>query len=296
MPSPVPDLVSVVIPAYNATELIDEQLNALAAQDYAGRFEVIVSDNGSTDGLARHLENYPHAAALALRLIDSSNTPGVAHARNVGVAQSKGQVIAFADADDRVHPGWLSAMVQACSRFDAVGGTLETASLNSADIASWRPLPASGTLPTIPGYLPVTPGCSFAALRSLIDDLGGWNEEFSGSGEDFEFCIRLQLRGFTLGQAPDAITAYRLRNSYLEHWRQNVAGGRADAKLYANFRDHGMPRRSPIALADTIAYVVFRNPLIPKKIRRNTTGMWLFHLANLYGRVRGSIENRVYYL
>lgn len=296
-PSRVPSSVTVIVPARNARPDIDEQLAALAEQDYPGEWEVVVSDNGSTDGLAEHLARHPLRKELHLRVVDSSGTPGVAHARNVGARNAHGDLLAVADADDRVHPGWLSALVAVAAHHDAVGGALETESINAPEIARSRPVPEPSRQATVYGFLPIAPGCNIAVWKDVFEELGGWDETYAvGGGEDFEFCLRLQLAGYTLGHAPDALVAYRLRDSYRGLWRQCVAYGRSDARLYKDFRAHGMPRRSPIALADTVAYVLLRNPLVPRMLRRNTTGMWIFHLANLVGRIRGSIEHRVYYV
>lgn len=129
-----PRLVSVVIPTYNASSTIDEQLHALAAQDYEGPLEVIVSDNNSTDGIRDLIEDHPLVDQLRLRWVSASRKQGVSHARNVGVDKATGDFIAFCDADDRVHPDWLSAMVGAAENADLVSGALETASINSSEV------------------------------------------------------------------------------------------------------------------------------------------------------------------
>ncbi|MFD4183941.1 glycosyltransferase family 2 protein, partial [Rhodococcus sp. NPDC058514] len=101
---PAPTRVSVVIAALNVVDVIDVQLTALAEQEYDGDLEVVVGDNGSTDGLRAHLEGHPLREQLGLRWVDASGARGVSHARNVGVAAATGDFIAFCDADDRVDP------------------------------------------------------------------------------------------------------------------------------------------------------------------------------------------------
>src|SRR5204862_175427 len=80
-----PRLVSVLIPVRNAARLLPDQLNALAAQDYDGPWEVVVADNGSSDGsasVARRL-----AGRLpSLRVVDASGRRGAGPARNAGAA------------------------------------------------------------------------------------------------------------------------------------------------------------------------------------------------------------------
>src|SRR5581483_7290203 len=77
---------SVAIPAYNVETVIGEQLASLAAQDFRGEWEVLVSDNGSTDAtVARVLEWCGRLPGL--RLVDASQRRGRSPARNIGAAE-----------------------------------------------------------------------------------------------------------------------------------------------------------------------------------------------------------------
>ena len=90
-------LVSVVIPAYNAEDTLDETLFSVRAQTY-GNLEIIVVDDGSTDTTTAVAER--HAAAdPRIRVLCQPNT-GVAAARNAGWQQARSAFIAFVDADD----------------------------------------------------------------------------------------------------------------------------------------------------------------------------------------------------
>ncbi|MGA9869540.1 MAG: glycosyltransferase family A protein, partial [Rhodococcus sp. (in: high G+C Gram-positive bacteria)] len=157
-------LVSVIIPVYNGLPFLDVQLEALAAQDYAGDFEVVVSDNGSNDGTREHVEGI--SSTLTLRCVDASRTRGVSHARNVGIDAARGEFLAIVDHDDAVHPGWLSALVRAAEEFDALGGPSEVDSLNSKEMASWRAVPPpEERFDSI--YLPWAKGNNFAMWRRV---------------------------------------------------------------------------------------------------------------------------------
>src|SRR6059058_4106784 len=106
---PVPALVSVVVPAYNCADTIDVQLAALAEQDYDGRWEVVVVDNRSTDDTADRARRWSDRLP-GLRVVDASERQGVSHARNRGIEEARGDLIAICDADDQVQPGCLTAM------------------------------------------------------------------------------------------------------------------------------------------------------------------------------------------
>ncbi|HKV06504.1 MAG TPA: glycosyltransferase family A protein, partial [Thermoanaerobaculia bacterium] len=101
--------LSVVIPCLNAADTLGVQLEALAGQSWPGEWEVIVADNGSTDGSREVVERYRDRLPN-LRLVDASDKRGQAHARNVGAAAATGEAFLFCDADDEVAPGWLAAL------------------------------------------------------------------------------------------------------------------------------------------------------------------------------------------
>ncbi|QBJ97856.1 glycosyltransferase [Rhodococcus sp. ABRD24] len=291
-----PQLVSVIIPAYNAVDLIDEQLEALATQDYPGEFEVVISDNGSTDGLREHLARHPVADRLNLRCVDSSDRQGSTHARNVGVSESTGEFLAFCEHDDRVHPGWLSAMVRAAAEFDAVGGSVETASINTPKVASWRIMPAPDEQFGATDFLPYAIGCNFGAWRSSLEKIGGFDESFNRGGEDIAVSWQLQLAGLTLGHAPDAVVAYRFRDTYKGTWKQMSAYGRNSVQVYLTFREHGQKRGSLKSLGLSLLGVVLLNPLVPRFIARVPRGLWVAQTAFLTGKLRASWRNRVLYV
>lgn len=287
-----PTLVSVVIPTYNAAGTIGAQLDGLAAQTYSDSFEVIVSDNGSTDGLADVIAAHP---LPHVRIVDSSDRKGASHARNAGAAAASGDFLAFCDADDRVHDGWLTALVRGAGEFDAVSGPVETTSLNSARVASWRPADRSDRLQETPGFLSYGLSGNMGIWRDAFERVTGFDETLP-VGEDADISWRIQLSGLTLGHVPEAVVAYRLRDSYKAAWRQSFAYGRVGPVLYRRFRKDGLKPTAPLHLALYIAGVIVRNPLLPQRITRLSTGGWLSYTAFLAGRIVGSFEERVYFL
>ena len=97
-------LVSVIIPSYNRVEMLAEAIHSVLSQDYRN-FELIVVDDGSTDGTRELLRRYPR-----LRSIEIKHS-GVSTARNVGIAGAKGPLISFLDSDDLWFEGKLSSQV-----------------------------------------------------------------------------------------------------------------------------------------------------------------------------------------
>jgi glycosyltransferase involved in cell wall biosynthesis len=97
-------LVSVIVPVYNRERFLAAALDSVFAQDYRP-LEVIVVDDGSTDGTAAVARSYPE-----VRYLYQSNQ-GVAAARNAGVAASRGELLAFLDSDDLWASNKLSSQV-----------------------------------------------------------------------------------------------------------------------------------------------------------------------------------------
>ena len=87
-------LVSVIIPTYNRCPLLGEAVESVLAQS-AKEFELVVIDDGSTDGTAKALEKY----GIRVRLF-SQQRSGVSAARNFGARQARGRFLAFLDSDD----------------------------------------------------------------------------------------------------------------------------------------------------------------------------------------------------
>ncbi|MBY4129279.1 glycosyltransferase [Rhodococcus fascians] len=281
-------LVSVIIPVFNGLPELDEQLAALAAQDYGGRFEVILSDNGSTDGLRQHLADLD--LALDIRWIDSSDVRGTPHARNAGMNAARGEFLAFTDQDDAVHQGWLSALVRAAEDFDAVGGPIEVETLNSAEVASWRP-PPPPERPFETPYLPYAHGNNFAMWSRVAAEVGPFDEEFTGGGEDVDISWRIQQAGLTLGHVPEAVVAYRLRTTLRATFRQSVRYGWTACQVTLKHRDRsGLYPPAFLALPGllgSIAYLlVARNPWLPRAFNPPTRGLWVMLIGHQYGALR----------
>src|SRR5437588_2873340 len=95
---------SVIVPVRNSQDTLPRTLEALAAQDIDGDYEVIVVDDGSTDATAERARNAPGPVSVISR-----PAGGQAAARNAGVGRAAAPALAFCDADVFPTPGWLRA-------------------------------------------------------------------------------------------------------------------------------------------------------------------------------------------
>ena len=279
---------SVVIPARNAAPYLEGQLAALVKQDFAAPYEVLVADNGSTDATAAIARRWAGRHAL-VRLVDACARPGIGYARNTGVSAAAGDVVLFCDCDDEAAPGWISGMVEALGRADVVGGRLELTHLNAPAIRAWRGDPELTGLPVTMRFLPYATGANLGVRTSVYRDLGGFDEAYTGSHDDVEFCWRAQLASYSIAYAPDAVMHYRLRRDIRGLAKQRSGYGRSYAQLYAQYRHLGIPPGSLASEAGTWARLALRVPHLATATGR---GRWMFDAAWNYGRLAGMAKYR----
>jgi glycosyltransferase involved in cell wall biosynthesis len=277
-------VISVVIAVRDGMPWLDEQLRAVSEQQCRDEWEVLVADNGSTDSSPRvatsWAERFPE-----IRLVDASSRPGPAAARNIGAAFARGDLLAFCDADDVVHPGWLQAIGAALADSDVVAGALEHGSLNGA--AETTPLPvATRQLGQIPAGL----GANLGVRKSAFESVGGFDEELRVA-EDIDLCWRLQFAGYKFATSIDAVVSKRERGTGPEIFRHGVAHGRSGPRLYRKHQASGI-RRDFRGTAKSWVWLVAE---IPWLYRRELRRRWLRAAGVRVGRLTGSFENRVFF-
>ncbi len=284
-------LISVVIPARDAAGHLPLQLRALADQTYRGDWEIVVVDNGSTDGTA---DAARRATGLHnLRVVDVPDRAGINYARNVGAEAARGDFLLFVDADDMVARNWLEATAHAAGRFEAVGGALDRTRFTPPRLS----LPGRALTTQLqqwPGFLPYASGANFGVRASLLQQVGGFDESYAGGGDDVELSWRLQLAGHQIGFVPDAVVHYRERPGLRRLGRQFYGYGRQDPHLFRDFRAAGMPANGLRAAARSWAHLVMLSPWYwwhPGRRRQ-----WVRSAARRLGRLVGSVRYRTLYV
>jgi GT2 family glycosyltransferase len=285
--------VSVVIPVYNAVETLGDQLEALCRQTYRGEWEVIVADNGSTDG-SREVATRFLARLPNLRILDASSRPGAAAARNIGASVAKSDLLVFCDADDLVTEGWLTSHVDALSDHDFVSGAMDHHALNPGVYARWQRSHVTSAARGL-RYLPYALSSNMGVTRKAFEEVGGFAEDLgtAAAGDDVDLSWRLQLAGYKLHFDPSAVVAYRHRRSLRALWRQHAQYGMAEPVLFRRFRGRGLPRVRVLGMARAYLRLIGHLHWL---LRTETRGVWVREAAKRWGRVRGSLRARVLYL
>lgn len=281
--------VSVVIACRNEERYFARQLAALCAQECSVAWEVVVSDNGSTDASVAIAESF-RPLLPGLTIVDSSARPGPSAARNQGVRRATGRWIVFCDADDEVAPGWLAAMTAALEDHSLVAARLDHERLNEPWSSALRPAHA-GLHQTDPPFLPFAHGAVMGVHRSLHERIGGYDESLMAC-EDRDYCYRAQLAGASFVAAPGALVYYRHRDSALGRYRQARGYGYGSVRLYRDYRRLGLGRPSPHrALLGWIAMPL----LLPRAITsRRRFMVWMAQLGRRVGRLHGCLRFRVW--
>lgn len=215
-----PVSLSVVIPCFNAAATIGLQLEALARQECNEPWEIVVVDNGSTDGsracveaMRERLPNLRFARAAARR--------GASFARNEGVRLAQGERIVFVDADDEVAAGFIAAMAAGIDLHGFVAARLDAKELNHS-WASRNRNPAQMTClqtGSVHPTLPYAGGGTLGIRKSIHDSVGGFDEGLLAH-EDTDYCLRVQLAGHPLHFWPDALIHLRWPETFLHSCRQ----------------------------------------------------------------------------
>ena len=228
--------LSVILPCFNGAATIAIQLEALAAQQWSDSWEVVVSNNGSTDDSMAIVERYRDRLPN-LRIVDayepSKPRQPVAHSYNVGIQAATGDAFAFCESDDEIAPGWVAAMGTALSQFNFVAGRLEYEKLNPRwlTIAGGHQPQQTGLIES-PDALPYASGCNLGMTRKFYETVGPLDTSILCC-YDTVYCWKAQLAGFQLHFVPDALIHYRLRHTLKALYKQGFNWGK-DAPLLSS--------------------------------------------------------------
>lgn len=222
--------ISVVVCAYNAADTIGDCLESLGRLTYPD-YEVIVVNDGSRDATGTIAQGF-----AGVRVIDIPNG-GLSAARNVGLAEAGGEIVAYTDADVRADQDWLTYLVQPFLTSDVAGaGGPNVVPADDPWIAQCVARAPGGPTHVLldDRIAEHVPGCNMAFRRDALLSIDGFNPVYLRAGDDVDVCWRLQARGLRIGFAPSALVWHHHRPSVKAYWRQQVGYGEGETWLDAH--------------------------------------------------------------
>lgn len=227
---------SIIIPVFNRAELTEQCLVNLADVTRGATFEVVLVDNGSTDGTAALL------ASLGgdVQAITNHENRGFAAACNQGARAARGRHLVFLNNDTIPLDGWLEpllAELDADPRVAAVGSKLLFAdgTVQHAGVIFMRELPmpyhpfcradASHPAVNVRRELSAVTAACVAMRRAAFDAVGGFDEGFVNGFEDVDLCLKLRARGDKVVYQPRS-TLYHLESQTPGRKDHDEANGR----------------------------------------------------------------------
>jgi GT2 family glycosyltransferase len=210
-------LISVVIVTWNRRDFLRACLASLARQTGV-EFETIVVDNGSEDGSADMAE-----AEFGARVIRNAGNRGFCAANNQGIAAARGEFVALLNNDAEAEPGWLAALDRARRRAPEVG-------MAASKILVWedpRRIDKAGHLIYPDGQnkgrgsgaldtgqfdreeeVLWPDGCAALYRKQMLDEIGGFDEDFFAYGDDAELGLRARIAGWKCIYTPEAVVRH----------------------------------------------------------------------------------------
>lgn len=203
-----PTLISCIIPVFNGERYLGEALDSVVTQTYRP-IEIIVVDDGSTDGTASVIERFQHE----VQYLFQANS-GTAAARNLGLNAARGEYVAFLDADDLWHPEKIARqLARFRTRPELAGSVTHVMNFWSPDLCTdSKPPTDKRVFVPIPGYVPQT----LLARRALFDAIGGFNAALRHA-DSTEWFLRAEDYGSTIELLADVLVHRRLHRSNQSH-------------------------------------------------------------------------------
>ncbi len=279
-------LISVVVPTYNRKEGIKKCIMSLFKQDYPV-YEVIVVDDGSTDGTQEMLEQLKKQ--YKFRYFRQRNK-GPAAARNLGVKKAKGDLIAFTDDDCILYKDWLSELKKKLinKKIVLVGGA-STLTRDDSLICKWQ-------IAQKKKHGERFESNNFLILKKAFEEVRGFDTNFAYPGsEDAEMLLRLRLKGYSFERNPKALISHHHRTTFKALLKKAYHYGHGDIIYMINHPDKKLKQSHYFF---TIPFLSVRNAFeqskfaLPIYIVPFAILNFLNFVMLYYGRLRQAIRSK----
>ena len=238
---------SVVIPTYARAESLRACLAGCRALDYpAGRFEVVVVDDGDNETTRQVVADFLHL--LPLVYIPQPTRMGPASARNAGAAAARGHYVVFIDDDCVPEPRWLRGLDEVLG--DAGSPVLAGGRIENDSSGNVFAMASQNLVEFLYEWYNADPrdarffaSNNLACARAAFAEIGGFDASFPrAAAEDRDFCDRWRERGWRLLSAPNAVVRHRHRLTFQSFVRQHFGYGRGAVYLHQGRERRGVRR------------------------------------------------------
>ncbi len=258
-------LVSVIVPVFNSNEYIHRFMTSLLKTKYS-RFEVILVDDGSTDGTIEYLEKLSKKDERVL-LIKTLKRLGLTKSRNLGIQFAHGEYIAFSETDMEFDPMWMNYEVEVLESDTTLGGVTASVhdyfSRDKLQARGIRIIPQVGWVKSLEFGLKdkknveseeVSMGAVGSMARiSVIKKIRGFDENMDRI-DDLDLGWRIWIAGYRVVTVPKAITyhvtlkSWKIRRSSVTKLQQEIALARSVQMFIKNYEFKNLVKFLPLSI------------------------------------------------
>ena len=227
--------VTVIVPVRNGAQTIQPLLESLQTLDYEpSKVEVIVVDGNSKDKTQEIVKKYPVKLVV-------ENKKGINLARNMGIKNSTGEIIAFTDSDCIVPPNWVTKIVENFKdpEVSCVGGSaiaLDNDFISQyADNSIVRLMPIftkREELKQVKPFFGHPAGCNMAFRRKAVEEVGFFDEQIQYGFDEVEFADRICRAGYKMVLDPEVSVWHKHRSTFGEFLKQNFQYGKGSGLVF----------------------------------------------------------------
>ena len=228
--------VSVIICTYNRADHLKKCLDSMLDQTY-DKFEVIIVNGPSTDRTENLLKQYP------FRYIHQKKKGGLSEARNLGVSEAKGEIVAFIDDDAVADKNWIKshAIKYKDEKVGGVGGTIKGKNGKIAEyknkvnkfgvLAKEKKIANTGN-----EWFNTTCGCNTSFRKKILEEIGGFDDYYNYWFDETDVCVRMAKAGYKIEFDVDAVVQHNHKDG---PERSNIWYNITQKQFYFIFKNFG---------------------------------------------------------